>query len=261
MEQKRKRGRPRKINNITHKDREKETKKKDENIVLFLALSDTEDNPDINGEDSQFTETNTKQNGLSEKDDTSSESSENLYTKNQYTISTLIAEIKKRDSIILSLKKKQYNKYNNYTETNPISIDYKHISLSNADGDTIKPKKTDKLCWWCNCSFDTLPVYIPIFYKKGVFYVIGNCCSFECAASYNIIRLNDHGCTSRHSLLATLKYKITGNISPIKFAKSPEQLIDKGGTQSYEDYKKHLTYISNNFIINLPPMIPLIHNV
>jgi len=266
MEQKRKRGRPRKIVKITsQKEKEKEEvndEKKEENIVLFLALSESENNSDENNgftvNDTEQQQHTNKIKSVTETDESASESSGEVFDKKQITIKTLIAEIKKRDKIIASLKK---NKYINstYSGNVPVNIEYHSMLLSNMEGNIFKPKKTDKLCWWCNDSFDSLPVYIPNFYKNNTFYVFGNCCSFECASAYNITHLNDYKCLTRHSLLNNMKYKITGDSTPIKFAPSPELLIDKGGTQSRDLYKQNLTHISENFRINMPPIIPLVH--
>lgn len=262
MEQKRTRGRPRKtIKTDTPKKEEQRNKdKKDENIVLFLALSDSEKNSDDNNgftvNESEHLSNKIK--SVSSNDDITSESSGEIYDKKQMTIRTLIAEIKKRDVIIGNLKKNRYGG-GTYSRDSTTNIEYHSVLMANMEGGIFKPSKTDKLCWWCNDKFNTLPVYIPNYYKKNTFYVFGNCCSFECAVSYNITHLNDYKCMTRHTLLNSMKYKITGDNTPVKFAPPPELLIDRGGTQTRELYKKNLTHISNKFKINMPPIIPLVH--
>ena len=267
MEHKRKRGRPRKTIIDYNKTQDTSEKKdnEEENIVLFLAVSDTEDNSEDNNgftmNDTEQQSNNIKSVCLSEQNETLSDSSGDILDKKQITIKTLIAEIKKRDSIIASLKKNRYNNTSSYSNNNTSNIDYHTMLLANMEGNVFKPKTTDKLCWWCNDCFDTLPVYIPNYYKNNTFYVFGNCCSFECAASYNITHLNDYKCLTRHSLINSMKYKITTDNTPVKFAASPELLVNKGGTQTRENYKKNLTNISNKFRANMPPIIPLLHVV
>ena len=43
---------------------------------------------------------------------------------------------------------------------------------------------------WCCHKFDTVPISVPHKYQNDTFYVSGNYCSFNCAASH-IFSKND----------------------------------------------------------------------
>jgi hypothetical protein len=280
---KRRRGRPRKIvvekkeenkeeEKNNNREEEKDENKEEENIVLFLALSsdedeDDEENNNINNESelNKFTinETETKKRKIDSITDSSDNTIDTINSDNynNKTINKLIEEIKKRDIIIANLKSRKIG-LSSHTATKKYDIDYHSITLSNIDSNKrIIPKKTEISCWWCDYTFDNFPVYIPNSYKNNIYYVFGNFCSFNCAAKYNRKMLNDHKCDTRYSLLCNLKYKITGDSSPIKLAEDRELLKSKGGKYTINNFRKSFNMISLDRKIDMPPMIPLVHSI
>ncbi len=233
-----KRGRPRKnieIHNVAHKK-----ENDDENIVLFIALSDedsqNENNFTINDTDTQLQQ-------LKHYDDISSDDS------------SIDEPIDKPINKQIEFPKNKQNITRHRVDVNYCCT----IVADNYSKDIFVPKETSVKCWWCDEQFSTLPVYIPNCYKNETFYVFGNFCSFNCAAKYNSVILPDYKRSTRHALLENMKNKITGNEMPIKFAQARETLISKGGPLSINEFRKDFIDINTKSIISLPPMIPLIH--
>jgi hypothetical protein len=273
---KRKRGRPRKnAEKVEEKVSDEKKEKKDGNIVVFLALSDEEnkddesDNPqnsNDSGEDNRFTvnDTETKNDvvdSISDSDEDSTESNGVFNVNNkQLTVKMLIDEVKKRDAIIANLRSKGGSVLSTYTASKASNINYHCVQMANSDNEKIfTPKLTTCKCWWCDESFDDLPAYIVNYYRYNVYYVFGNFCSFNCALKYNIKMLKDYKCSTRHALTNSLRIKVTGDTTPIKFAGDRELLKSKGGKYSIEKFREGFTVISLNFQMNMPPIIPLVH--
>ena len=266
---KRKRGRPRK--NVERDETKIEPKrdKKDENIVLFLALSD-EDTSD--SEDNRFTVNDSDpKNGdaidslsdsdLGSKSDSESDTDEifNMGNK-QLDMKTLIEEIKKRDAIIEHLRNKGGSVLSSYNTTKPNNIHYHCVQVASSDnGKIFEPAFTDCECWWCDHEFDNLPVYLVNYYRGGIYYVFGNFCSFNCALKYNVKMLKDFKCETRRALTLGLRSKVTGETGPCKFAKDREMLKKKGGKMSIDKFREGFTFISIDMKMSMPPMIPLMH--
>lgn len=262
-----KRGRPRK--NI-EKQRKIDQKKADddENIVLYLALSDDDkiglsDNvPKYSASSltiSEDADANTNNNNINKinTNDYSSDSSSDSVKK--FNPNLLIEEIKKRDKIINNLKNKKNITFN---KTNNINY-HCTILADNNTGEIFKPYNTGICCWWCdNSEFNTLPVYMPNHKKNNIYFIFGYFCSFECACIYNFVVLNDYKCHTRYALLNEMKFKITGSNSPIKFAPARELLRSKGGPLSIDEYRSGFTLIDLH--MSMPPMIqfvPLVHSI
>lgn len=265
---KRGRGRPRKnAEKVDQKPKIEKKEKKDENIVLFLALSDEEsDDSRDSGEDNRFTvnDTETKNNivdSISDSD-TDSDSSEDAFNTNnkQLTVKMLIDEVKKRDHIIANLRNKSGSVLSAYSSGKSSNINYHCVQMVNTDtGKSFAPKETKCDCWWCDDTFDDLPAYIVNYYRNGAYYVFGNFCSFNCALTYNIKMLKDFKCNTRHALTNSLRIKVTGNTSPIKFAGDRELLKSKGGKVTIEKFREGFSVMSSNLKMNIPPLIPLVH--
>jgi hypothetical protein len=281
---KRGRGRPRKnVEMAAVKPTEEKKEKKDENIVLFLALSDEEsvdnqndnqnDNHDNNqdndsGEDNRFTtnDTETKNNAvdsISDSDsdsDSESEASQKMFGNKQLNVKMLIEEIKKRDQIINSLRSKAGSAINQYTASKRSNINYHCVQLADFKmGHGFVPQPTNIHCWWDGHGFDNLPVYIVSYFRKGIYYVFGNFCSFNCALKYNIKMLKDCSWGTRHALTISLKIKVTGNSAPIKFAGARELLQANGGPDTIKKFREDFSIITTNLRMNMPPIIPLVH--
>lgn len=71
--------------------------------------------------------------------------------------------------------------------------------------------------------------------------------------------LKDFKCNTRHALTNSLRIKVTGITTPIKFAGDRELLKAKGGKITIEKFREGFSVISSNLRINMPPLIPLVH--
>ena len=261
---KRKRGRPRKNieKEIQHNRIKKNEKKKDENIVLFLSLSDNESNK--SEDENRFTVHDTETankivDSISDSDENDSMSEFNIDNKH-LNVKMLIDEIKKRDKIIINLRNKLGGNGDNCTANKPLTINYHCVQLSNVDkNNKFIPKETEYDCWWCDESFDNIPAYLVNNYKNGVYYIFGNFCSFNCALKYNSKMLNDNKTATRYALTNNLRIKVTGINTPIKMAGDRELLKSKGGLYTIEKFREGFNCISSQLRINMPPLIPLLH--
>ena len=120
------------------------------------------------------------------------------------------------------------------------------------------PKSSDLKCFWCSHNFDNIPCAIPTKYVNNNFYVFGNFCSKECAASYNF-EMNDTGIWERYSLLNYLySIIIENNDLKIKLAPSRLCLTIFGGNLSIEEFRKCNDDYSLNYKVIFPPMISVI---
>ena len=261
---KRKRGRPRKNieKEIQHNRIKKNEKKKDENIVLFLALSDNESNK--SEDENRFTVHDTETankivDSISDSDENDSMSEFNIDNKH-LNVKMLIDEIKKRDKIIINLRNKLGGNGDNCTANKPLTINYHCVQLSNVDkNNKFIPKETEYDCWWCDEQFENLPAYLVNNYKNGIYYIFGNFCSFNCALKYNSKMLNDNKTSTRYALTNNLRIKVTGVNTPIKMAGDRELLKSKGGLYTIEKFRDGFNCISSQLRINMPPLIPLLH--
>src|SRR5205823_1357519 len=116
-----------------------------------------------------------------------------------------------------------------YNSSRQHNISYYGVQIADfRTGKKFVPKRTNVLCHWCSYGFKNLPAYIVGHLKDGCYYVLGNFCSFDCAATYNCVKLKDCSWVTRHALTNSLKVRVTGNNEPIKFAEDSELLEAKG---------------------------------
>jgi len=120
--------------------------------------------------------------------------------------------------------------------------------------------KTDVWCFWCMHQFDCQPCAIPIKYVKGTFYLYGNFCSFNCAASY-IFNNPSYNTWERYSLL-NLLYKKLYDTSYIKIKLAParETLKVFGGFLSIDEFRSNFLTLRTYNLIH-PPMISIIPKI
>ena len=267
---KKKRGRPRKNADkleLPIQDQKKDQKK--ENIVLFLALSDEESIENDSGEDNRFTINDTETNidiidSISESDNDPNElvkfntiNTINTINK-QLTVNVLIDEVKKRDNIIAKLKNKRDNITSACIVENPSNINYQCVLTINTQSNKLfVPEPTQCDCWWCDNTFNDIPSYIVNYYRNNIYYVYGIFCSFNCALKYNVIMLKDFKCNTRYALTNSLRIKVTGISTPIKFAGNRELLKSKGGNLTIEQFREGFSVISANLKLNIPELIQL----
>ena len=254
-----KRGRPKKntfIDNNKIQIHKNIIKNKEEDIILHLP-NDTSDNS-TDDENSNVASLLTL-----------SETVMPIEKNIQYMPSNkLLKELKKKDEIIEKLnnfieelktinntklneeKKMQISKY-------PDNI--KLIDIK--DGKTIISNKTNIVCWWDTCNFDTIPWFIPDRLYDNTFYVFGCFCSPNCALAYNI-NMNDYKIHIRTSLLKQL-YKSICNNSKANIIPSfqPELLEKYGGNMTIEEYRNKNILLTKDIKIAIPPIVQIISNI
>ncbi len=259
--------------NYDVEDNVQNKKTNDENIILYLALSDEDDNQQENSKFSANTGNTTIKNMLidslsdteedSEGDNFNDATSIKSFGDNNNTMNVkmLINEIKKRDVIIANLKNKTNYSANPYGSSyKSPNINYHCIQMVDTKtGQYYVPQKTDIKCWWCDEQFDNLPVFIVNYYRDNIYYVFGNFCSFNCALKFNVKMLKDYKCSTRHALTLSFRTKVTGLTDPIKMAGDRELLVSKGGTQTIDKFRKGFSMINQSMQISMPPIIPLMH--
>lgn len=274
---KRKRGRPRKAVEKVEVKPEPKREKNEENIVLFLALSDEETTE--SEDDNRFTvnDSDPKMGDIIDPLSDSESGSEsdistvgyhrsdgpfniNNMNNKQLDPITLLAELKRRDLIIEHLKSKGESVLSTYNTIKPSNIHYHCVQVAYADnGKIFVPTLTDLACWWCDHKFNNLPVYLVNYYRNGIYYIFGNFCSFNCALKHNVKMLKDFKCDTRKALTLSLRSKITGESGPVKLAGDREELKSKGGKISIEKFRDGFSTLSIDMKMSMPPMIPLVH--
>jgi len=98
-------------------------------------------------------------------------------------------------------------------------------------------------CFWCTCSFDNPPVYIPKQERNEILEVYGCFCSPECAVAY--LKTEPIDCSvlwERYALLNNIYSKIYNYEKNIKPAPNPYYTLDKYyGNLTIQEYRKLLS--------------------
>jgi len=254
MNDKKKRGRPKKNNNILSTNLTKikldnpSNNNEQEEIILHLPLTKSDI---INLKDGEI--------NISDIDNDVEES---ITSNEQNEISN-----KHLNFIIKKLKEENDELKKFLTEITPmyfteVKMYPINLKLFDKNNEQFTPKKTNICCWWCAHSFDCYPTFIPDKFYEGNFYVYGCFCSFNCAGAYNL-NLNDSKVLERYSLLKQLYYYINKvNITSIKDIEiniaGPRELLEKfGGTMKIDDYRKNSKIMGREYHKLMPPFIPL----
>lgn len=108
-------------------------------------------------------------------------------------------------------------------------------------------------CWWCRHSFNTVPIGLPVEYKKGKFYCEGIYCSYNCALAHNI-DIGDENVSKRTSLLYMLYHKIHKKDKKIKEAGDWRTLKSCGGSVEIEQYRMDFLIDTIDYTLLRPPM-------
>ena len=110
----------------------------------------------------------------------------------------------------------------------------------------VSDKRSD--CFWCTCSFDNPPVYIPKQERNNIIEVYGCFCSPECAVAYLKTEPIDYSVLwERYALLNNIYSKIYNYEKNIKPAPNPFYTLDKYyGNLTIQEYRKLL---SNNRLL------------
>jgi hypothetical protein len=98
-------------------------------------------------------------------------------------------------------------------------------------------------CFWCTCSFDNPPVFIPKQERNDIIEVYGCFCSPECAVAY--LKTEPIDCSvlwERYALLNNIYSKIYNYDKNIKPAPNPYYTLDKYyGNLTIQEYRKLLS--------------------
>jgi hypothetical protein len=124
-------------------------------------------------------------------------------------------------------------------------------------GKQIMVEQTDVACWWCTERFESMPCFIPEKCVNGTYYVWGNFCSYNCAASHNF-ELNDYKSWNRYSLMKRLYNKIYSNHDEIRLADVPTSLKKFGGSQTIEEFRLNSRTNKKEYRFLMPPMVSVI---
>lgn len=230
---KKKVGRPKKNKENDHNviQNKVQEQKKEQNIVLYIALDENDlKNNNVDDFSEQYNETVY---------DTIVDNSYEDHVKNEPVI------VKKTHKTTSNVKNQNFN--------------YHCVQVIDKDGVEFKPQKTDHKCWWCDESFDNIPAYIVNNFRDNKYFIFGNFCSFNCAVTYNLRSLKDFKCNTRHALINKLRTEITGKTDVIKLAGERELLYSKGGVLSIEKFREGFSHITFDMKMNIPPIIPLVH--
>ena len=101
-------------------------------------------------------------------------------------------------------------------------------------------KRSD--CFWCTCSFDNSPIYIPKSMTETKYNVYGNFCSPECACSFLFNEhIDDVTKFERYQLLNFMYSKAYNYTKNIKPAPNPYYTLDKYmGNLSIKEWRSQL---------------------
>lgn len=282
----RKRGRPRKNQNIEKKIEKKKItlpQEEDKEIIvkLDIPIEDIKNATDKESPDENITECthNTKSSSESRKNVFTTQkeinainnkerleltlSDESTEKQNDKNTSDLLQDIKEKNKTIRKLKDELLeckNIIDEYSNTTSRSITAKQMNVNLIhvkDGKQIIQDKTDIACWWCTYNFDNSPCFIPERYYNGTYYVFGCFCSFGCAVAYNLSS-NDYKVWDRHSLIKKLYGTIYNTNNDIIVAPPKEVLQKFGGTISIEEFRKNTKLGDKEYRFIMPPMISII---
>jgi hypothetical protein len=131
----------------------------------------------------------------------------------------------------------------------------------NLHKNNISDKKS--ACFWCTCSFDNPPIFIPKHKLNDTYFVYGCFCSPECATAF-LMKDNIDTATKfeRYHLLNHIYCKIYNYEKNIKPAPNPHYMLDKFyGNLSIQDYRKLLKNERLLLIVDKPMtrILPELH--
>lgn len=111
------------------------------------------------------------------------------------------------------------------------------------------PKNTNLKCWQCDCSFQSIPIFIPkTIETNGNMDVLGNFCSWNCASLYINLHFNSDQKWENHSMLKILYRVFTEkDIDEIIPAPPKTDMVQYGGKQSLKEYREALLYLNDRY--------------
>ena len=123
------------------------------------------------------------------------------------------------------------------------------------------PSISNIKCLWCCHNFDCQPCAIPIKLKHGTFYVFGNFCSKECAASYNFDTNEPKNTVWERYVLLNYLYSIIEDEPNLTIKLAPSRLTLEifGGYLDIKEFRN--TESNKEYNIVYPPMVSVIPSV
>jgi len=108
----------------------------------------------------------------------------------------------------------------------------------NLQNNNISDKKSD--CFWCTCSFDNPPIYIPKYQINNIYQCYGCFCSPECATAFLFKESIDTSTRfERYYLLNHIYNKVYNYTKNIKPAPDPYYTLNKYyGELSIQEYRR-----------------------
>jgi hypothetical protein len=174
----------------------------------------------------------------------------NIYSDNESNSDDII---NKEVEILMKTIESLKDELKNYQEIeilkkdeNLYAIDMKIDFLDTRTGEQIIKNNNGTCCWWCTEPFDGKPFYIPERVIDGVYHVFGFFCGDNCGAAYNF-SLNDGKVWERFSLIKKISIEV--KIAP------PWQCLQKfGGPLCIEAFRKDSLDRNKEYRYILPPM-------
>jgi len=127
---------------------------------------------------------------------------------------------------------------NNYdNEFKALCNKLKNMSY-NLQNNNISDKKSD--CFWCTCSFDNPPIYIPKYQINNIYQCYGCFCSPECATAFLFKESIDTSTRfERYYLLNHIYNKVYNYTKNVKPAPDPYYTLNKYyGELSIQEYRR-----------------------
>ena len=117
----------------------------------------------------------------------------------------------------------------------------------NLQNNNISDKKSD--CFWCTCSFDNPPIYIPKYQINNTYHCYGCFCSPECATAFLFKESIDNSTRfERYYLLNHIYNKVYNYTKNVKPAPDPFYTLNKYyGSLTIQEYRR--TFKSERLLI------------
>ena len=150
-------------------------------------------------------------------------------------------EVDSEELLILNNQEILSNSSSEYNNNDNDKIKDKFISLDDWYNNNI-------LCWYCTCSFNNKPIFIPKCVINNKIDAEGNFCSFHCCCKYiNIYYKADDKIKSNYINNLKYLYKIFygKEVKIIRESPDKEMLKKFGGFMSETEYKECIKKLKN----------------
>lgn len=268
--QPKRRGRPRKNNQIVEKTTKKtkapsqnsDTPNEEEIILrLPITLKDLGLKKKDTG-DKSSSPPNTNIFTITDMSYDSSPSSEEFSIKNFKELTTKLKELE-TENLTLKEELKKWRSSKSKIEEGDLENKVVKMDIDYIDHETGKQivvEKTNIECWWCRHTFETMPCFIPEKCVNGTYYVWGNFCSYNCATAYNF-DVDDYKTWNRYCLIKKLYNKIYSNFDEVPVAGTWQSLKKCGGSKTIEEFRQNAKTNLKEYRFVMPPMacvVPMI---